>query len=304
MSFIQSPQRSGPVWTVLYGRTELRAGWRLVIFLAIAAVLIATANLAVKAFGGITGDVAFLLRKIVNLAGFVLAAVIMGRLEKRTLADYGLPPRQAFGIRFWQGVLLGFGGLTFLLGIMRAAGVFHITSVALHGAQAWGWAALYGFVFVIVGLEEEFRYRGYTQFTLTSGIGFWPTAFCFSFLFGASHIFNSGETWIGALNAGVAGLVFAFLLRRSGSLWLPIGTHAAWDWAESYFYGVPDSGFVLPGHLLDSTFAGSKWITGGSVGPEGSLLCTLVLATMAAAAALWLREARFPLPASSVPEQV
>src|SRR5215467_93430 len=172
MSFLQSPQRSGPVWTMLYGRTELRAGWRFVIFLAIAATLIATTNLVVKAFGGIHGDAALLARKIVNLAGFVLAAVIMGRLEKRTLADYGLPPRQAFGIRFWQGVLLGFAGLTFLLGIMRAAGAFHITSIALHGAQAWGWAALYGFVFVIVGLEEEFRYRGYTQFTLTTGIGF------------------------------------------------------------------------------------------------------------------------------------
>jgi membrane protease YdiL (CAAX protease family) len=288
---------------MLYGRTELRAGWRFVIFLAIAAALIATTNLVIKAFGGIHGDAALLARKVVNLAGFVLAAVIMGRLEKRTLADYGLPPRKAFGIRFWQGAVLGFAGLTFLLGIMRAAGAFHISSIALHGAHAWGWAALYGFVFVIVGLEEEFRYRGYTQFTLTSGIGFWPTAFCFSFLFGASHIFNSGETWIGALNAGAAGLVFAFLLRRSGSLWLPIGTHAAWDWAESYFYGVPDSGFVLPGHLLDSTFAGSKWITGGSVGPEGSLLCTLVLATMAGAAAVWLREARFPLPARSVAEQ-
>jgi membrane protease YdiL (CAAX protease family) len=304
MSFIQSPQRSGTVWAVLYGDRELRAGWRFVIFLVIAAALIATANLMVKAFGGIDGPAALLLRKIINFAGFVLASLIMGRLEKRTLAEYGLPPREAFAMRFWQGTLLGFAGLTVLLGIMRAAGAFHITGIALHGAEAWKWAALYGFAFVIVGLEEEFRYRGYTQFTLTSGIGFWPTALCFSMLFGAGHIFNSGETWVGALNAGVAGLVFAFLLRRSGSLWLPIGTHAAWDWAESYFYGVPDSGFVLPGHLLDSTFAGSKWITGGSVGPEGSLLCTLVLAAIAGVAALWLRETRFPLPARSVPEQV
>lgn len=304
MSFIQSPQRSGTVWAVLYGGRELRAGWRFVIFLVIAAALIATANLVVKAFGGIDGPAALLLRKIINFAGFVFASLIMGRLEKRTLADYGLPPREAFAMRFWQGTLLGFAGLTALLGIMRAAGAFHITGIALHGAEAWKWAALYGFAFVIVGLEEEFRYRGYTQFTLSSGIGFWPTALCFSFLFGASHIFNSGETWVGALNAGVAGLVFAFLLRRSGSLWLPIGTHAAWDWAESYFYGVPDSGFVLPGHFLDSTFAGSKWITGGSVGPEGSLLCTLVLAAIAGVAALWLRETRFPLPARSVVEQV
>ena len=304
MTFIQSPRRSGRLWTVLYGPRELRAGWRFLIFLALAAGLISAMNaLVALAFGKIEGATSVLVRKIVNFTCFVFASLIMGRLEGRTLADYGLPPRKAFGIRFWQGVLLGFAGLTLLLGVMRAAGAFHITGLALHGAEAWKWAGLYGFAFVIVGLEEEFRYRGYTQFTLSTGIGFWPTAFCFSFLFGASHIFNSGETWIGALNAGVAGLVFAFLLRRSGSLWLPIGTHAAWDWAESYFYGVPDSGLVLPGHLLDSTFAGSKWITGGSVGPEGSLLCTLVLATMAGAAAVWLREARFPLPARSVAEQ-
>jgi membrane protease YdiL (CAAX protease family) len=305
MTFIQSPGRSGGLWSVLYGPRELRAGWRFLIFLAIVAGLIAATNaLIALAFGKIDGSTSVLVRKILNFTCFLLASLIMGKLEGRTLADYGLPPQRAFGFHFWQGVLLGFAGLTLLLGIMWAAGAFHITGLALHGAEAWKWAGLYGFAFVIVGLEEEFRYRGYAQFTLSTGMGFWPTAFCFSALFGAGHIANSGETWVGALNAGVAGLFFALLLRRSGSLWLPIGTHAAWDWAESYFYGVPDSGFVLPGHLLDSTFEGSKWITGGTVGPEGSLLCTLVLAVMAGVAALWLRETRFPLPARSVAEQV
>jgi len=304
MTFIETPRRTGGIWTVLYGPKELRAGWRFLIFLAIAFVLIAMGNATITSLVTGNSPATVLIRKIVSFTALVIASLIMGGLERRTLADYGLPPRQAFGLRFWQGTLLGFAGLTLLLGLMRAAGAFHINGVALHGAEAWKWAGLYGFAFVIVGLEEEFRYRGYIQFTLASGIGFWPTALCFSALFGFSHIFNRGETWVGALNAGVAGLVFALLLRRSGSLWLPIGTHAAWDWAESYFYGVPDSGFVLPGHLLDSSFAGSKWLTGGSVGPEGSLLCTLVLAVIALGAALWLREARFPLPARSLAGEV
>jgi len=305
MIFIQSKRRSGGFWTVLYGPRELRSAWRFLIFLAIAAALIAGGNVLISTtLGRVDDSSAFLLRKIVNFIGFVLASLIMGRLEGRTLADYGLPPRRALGLRFWQGALLGFTSLTLLLGLMRAAGAYHITGVALHGGEAWKWAALYGFAFVIVGLEEEFRYRGYTLFTLGSGIGFWPAAFALSASFGASHILNGGETWIGAVNAGVGGLVFAFLLRRSGSLWLPIGTHASWDWAQSYFYGVPDSGIVLPGHLLDSSFAGSKWLSGGSVGPEGSLLCTLVLAAMAGGAALWLREPRFPLPATQQREPV
>ena len=40
---------------------------------------------------------------------------------------------------------------------------------------------------------------------------------------------------------------------------------------ESYLYSVPDSGSLSPRHLLNSTFTGSHWITGGADGPEGSV---------------------------------
>src|SRR6516165_3038264 len=175
MSFIEAPRRTGRIWTVLYGPKELRAGWRFLIFLAIAVALIAMGNALITTLGAGDAPATLLVRKIVSFAGLVIASLIMGALERRTLADYGLPPRQAFGLRFWQGTVLGFAGLTLLLGLIRAAGAFHINGLALHGTEAWKWAGLYGFAFVIVGLEEEFRYRGYIQFTLSSGIGFWPT---------------------------------------------------------------------------------------------------------------------------------
>ena len=54
----------------------------------------------------------------------------------------------------------------------------------------------------------------------------------------------------------------------------------AWDWGESYLYSVPDSGTYLPGHLLNSTFHGPIWLTGGSVGPEGSYLTFAVLVAL------------------------
>jgi hypothetical protein len=34
----------------------------------------------------------------------------------------------------------------------------------------------------------------------------------------------------------------------------------------------------VPGHLLNSSFHGSRWLTGGSVGPEGSVLVFVVIA--------------------------
>jgi len=51
---------------------------------------------------------------------------------------------------------------------------------------------------------------------------------------------------------------------------MPIGFHAAWNWGETFFYGVPESGFPPKGHLFNPTFAGPVWLTGGSAGPEGS----------------------------------
>ena len=176
----------------------------------------------------------------------------------------------------------------------RAAGLFRFGEIALQGGEIWKWAGLYACGFMIVALEEEFHYRGYGLYTLAQAIGFWPAPTLSSLLFGYSHFGKSGETWLGVFNAGAGGLLFCLLLRRSGNLWMPIGFHAAWDWTQTYFYGVPDSGQRLPGHLLDGAFFGPPWLTGGAVGPEGSVLLTLLLAFFLVCTALWLRESHTP----------
>jgi hypothetical protein len=101
--------------------------------------------------------------------------------------------------------------------------------------------------------------------------------------FGYVHLSNPGESWRGALSAGLIGLFFCFTLLRTGNLWFAVGLHASWDWAESFFYGVPDSGLNIPGHLLSPSFQGPAWLTGGTVGPEGSVLVFVVIAVLFAA---------------------
>jgi membrane protease YdiL (CAAX protease family) len=167
--------------------------------------------------------------------------------------------------------------LSSFLVLLRVTGIFRFGELALRGGEIWKWGSLYALGFIIIGLEEEFHYRGYGLYTLAQGIGFWPAAVLSSALFGYSHLGNAGENWLGLFNAGAGGMLFCLLLRRSGSLWMPIGFHASWDWAQSYFYGIPDSGQTLPGHLLNGNFYGPSWLTGGTVGPEGSLLLTLLL---------------------------
>jgi membrane protease YdiL (CAAX protease family) len=281
-----------------YGPSELRAGWRLFIFLAIVIALIDANNLMVRRLlHGADYSTLFVVREVTDFLIFLLASWIMGRIEGRTLADYGLPWRRMFRVQFWQGVLLGFASITSLLIAMRVVGVFYFGSIALHGSNIWRWAIVYSFAFILVALREEFRARGYGLFALSMGIGFWPAAILSAAYFGYSHHGNSGENWVGLFNAGAFGLLACFLLRRTGDLWMPIGFHMAFDWGETYFYGVANSGHTEPGHLLNSSSSGPAWLSGGTVGPEGSLLCTLLLVVVWFVCAGWLREVKYPKPA-------
>jgi uncharacterized protein len=299
---IQAEQSPSPSFLhrVFYGHSELRVGWRLFIFLAIVIAATNLSNLMVRRLlHGSEETALFLAREVMDFLIFLLASGIMGRIERRTTADYGLPWRRMFRAQFWQGILLGFVSITALLVLMRAAGVFFFGSISLHGPDVWKWAIAYALVFVLVALREEFRARGYGLFTLSAGIGFWPAAILSSAFFGYSHHGNSGEDWIGLFNAGAFGLLACFLLRRTGNLWMPIGLHVAFDWGETYFYGVPNSGQTLPGHLLNSSSSGPAWLSGGTVGPEGGVLCTLLLIILWLICAAWLREVKYPEPAQN-----
>jgi hypothetical protein len=176
------------------------------------------------------------------------------------------------------GSVWGFASLTFLIVVMYGLRVFNFGHLALHGARIFKFALFWAVFFLLVGFFEEFLLRGYSQFTLMRAMGFWPSAIVLSCLFGLIHVQNAGEQWSGLLAAAAIGFFFCLTLRRTRTLWFAVGFHAAWDWAETFFYSVPDSGTLFPGHLLKSSFHGPRWLTGGVVGPEGSVLCFLIIA--------------------------
>ena len=201
-----------------------------------------------------------------------LAAFIMSRIERRSVFGYGLPLRGAFGKLFWQGALWGLAMETAIMLLIYAFGGFTFGGLALHGDLIVRFALVWALSFILVGLAEEFMFRGYAQFTLTTGIGFWPAALITSAIFGAVHLGNPGEGWIGAVEVFIFGMFACFTLRRTGNLWFAVGFHAAGDYAETFLFSVPDSGMLAKGHLINSSLHGSKWLTGGTIGPEGSLI--------------------------------
>jgi uncharacterized protein len=277
-----------PMGNIFMGPNGIRPGWRLLIFVAFFIAIVSSINFGLRLVPSVHAWVKtqnpqvmtpsfMILEEGIAVLSLILAALLMSVIEKRTFADYYLPPDEAFGKRFWQGAPYGFAMLSLLMVLIAAFRGFSLGGLALSGADALKFGAAYGVAFILVGLFEEFSFRGYMQSTLTSGIGFWWAAVILSIVFGAGHLQNLGEAWTGALMAGSFGILAAFSLKRTGNIWFPIGMHAAWDWGETYFYSVPDSGFLAKGHLLNSSFHGPTWLTGGTVGPEGSVFALVVL---------------------------
>ena len=264
--------------TLFFSSDGLRPGWGLAIYALLFFCLQELAsNLAWSRDLGDSGLWSMLLEEVGRLIAAVIPSLLLARVERRPWGEYGLPLRQAFGRLFWTGCVWGFAAISLLILALYSLHCIYFGHVVLHGARLAKFAAFWTVMFLVVGLFEDFWMRGYSQFTLSRGMGFWPAALTLSCAFGLSHLRNAGEHWPGLLAAALIGLFFCLTLLRTGNLWFAVGFHAAWDWGETFFYSVPDSGVVWPGHLLSSAPQGPEWLSGGSVGPEGSVLCFVVI---------------------------
>ncbi len=219
--------------------------------------------------------------KVITAFFVLLATWIVSRMEKRPLGDYGIPIRQALGIRFWEGSAWGFAMLSAVLLVLRVSGHFQVDSVSLTGSAVFRYALAWTTVFLAVSWSEEFAFRGYWLFSFSRRMRFWPAALLISAVFGAAHLPNHGENALGILQVVEFGLLMCLTIRRTGNLWFAVGFHAAWDWAETFFYGTADSGLLGAGRFLSTSVHGPNWLTGGSAGPEGSIIALLILALCA-----------------------
>jgi uncharacterized protein len=96
--------------------------------------------------------------------------------------------------------------------------------------------------------------------------------------------------------------VFCLLLRASGSLWLGIGVHATWNWAQAFLWGTPESGLLMQGHFFATHAVGDPRISGGSVGPEGSWLAAPLMAAGALGLIALMRAAKLLDPPRPAPQ--
>jgi len=258
---------------------------RLLIFMALVAVLWTAKNIVLELLLRVIpapGSPYFLLlEEVSQFAVVYLAALALSRLEHVPPGVYGLPIGGRFKKLFWQGCLFGLSEITILIALIAALGGYSPGSLALHGSEILRWGLVWAVAFLFVGLFEEFAFRGYVLHTLAQSVGFWPATFLLAIGFGALHRSNPGENLVGEAGIAAIALVFALTLRRTGSLWLAVGWHAAYDFGETFLYSVPDSGGMFSDHLSNAALHGPVWLTGGTVGPEGSAFAFLLIGAFA-----------------------
>ena len=315
---------------ILFGPQGLRAGWGILLFLILMSLFSyslrfglrglearhpAEARQAMKE----PPPYAVILNDGILFVSVGLASWVMSRIERRPAGVYGLGGSRSVP-HFAAGSIWGLVFLSLLVLLLWRAGLTVFDGRLLFGMDAVRYAFEWAIAFLLVGLFEEYFLRGYLQYTLSRGLsglygmasataryrnafGFWTAALILSFVFGLGHSSNKGESPLGMFAAGVAGLVFCFSLWRTGSLWWAVGMHAAWDWAQSFLYGVPDSGLIMRYHLLASHPVGSAVLSGGATGPEGSVYVLPIFGLMAAVIFGTLKQQSRPMVARDGAEQ-
>jgi membrane protease YdiL (CAAX protease family) len=164
--------------------------------------------------------------------------------------------------------MLAFGGMTvdgFALG----------SSTLVYSALAWLAAN------ICIGVAEEFWFRSYLLQTLWRSVGFWPAATVIALIFTAEHYFyKQGENIWDVLTLMSLGLLMCYSVLRSGTLWFAVGFHVAFDYMQLFVIGTPNGSRVPVGRLLEVTFQGPTWLTGGALGTEASFLMYPAIASL------------------------
>jgi uncharacterized protein len=293
--------RRGGAFARIFVRDDgLRAGWSALIFFIAGFVYLVTIKALFDKHSGLRTDEfrldTFFLREVLLTGGTLLLTWIMSKLEGRSFKGYGFGGQRPLR-QLGAGMLWGVACISALVFTLRLLGLLTFTSLALHGTDVLLYGLEWGVVFILAGVFEEALFHGFFLYTLARGLsqlyarvcshetsrrlGFWTASAFISGLFLFAHTSHPGDSPIGLFAAFIASLAFTISIWRTGSLWWIIGFHSAWDWSQSFVYGVGDSGVFFDHRLTTSYPAGPVVLSGGLTGPEGSLFVLPVLLMVA-----------------------
>ena len=175
---------------------------------------------------------------------------------------------------FGAGMLIGAVLFAATMAVLILLGVASISVNGNWNALAHAFAGA-----LIAAVMEELLLRGVLFRIVEESLGSWIALGLSALVFGALHAFNPGATLAStmaiALEAGVL-LASAYMYTRT--LWMPIGLHLGWNFTEGGIFGASVSGGKAQGGRVSDLHC-PDLLTGGTFGPEASLIAVLVCLT-------------------------
>lgn len=205
---------------------------------------------------------------------FVVVLIVTGLFalyERRRIDSYGLSVDQALNSPTWEGVLVGVIQPAVVALAMYAYGAMQVRGLALSGSAVVTTALAWLGACLLIGIAEEFMFRGYFLQTLWKAIGFWPASAVVAAIFaGVHYLLKPGENVWDIVALVSFSLLCCYSVLRTGNLWFAVGLHVTYDYMQLFVIGTPNGGHFPVGRLLDASFNGPAWLTGGPLGTEAS----------------------------------
>ncbi|MFA6468082.1 MAG: type II CAAX endopeptidase family protein [Bacteroidota bacterium] len=258
----------------------LRSGWRIGIFFLITAMCTTVITEPVvkllKMIPGLPMEVAgtFIFYLTTTLAVWLVLRFV----DKRPFKSIGVTFASGWGKQLFQGFLFGSGMLTVIFVIEYSTGMVVIEFRGVNMVEGSIIFLNSILLYTFVGYGEEFLFRGYFYQTFIEGSSSLIATLTISLVFALAHSQNPNVSLFGLINVGLAGIWFSIAYLKTKALWLPIGLHISWNFFQGFVYSYPVSGTTSERVQIGTAIVnGPEWLTGGTFGPEGGALATLML---------------------------
>jgi membrane protease YdiL (CAAX protease family) len=218
---------------------------------------------------------------VICLASYALYAGLTRLAEARWPAELALRPAL---VEFGIGLVVGAAMLSVVVGLLVVSGLYEVTGP--RASSPWSMIS----VGIVSGFMEELIFRAIVLRLLMRAFGAWPALALSAALFGALHLTNPNATPMAAIAIAIeAGLMLAAFYMLTGRLWMSVGVHAAWNFAQGWIWGARVSGIEVKESLyLSAPKAGAPvWLSGGDFGPEASVPAMVVGTGVAIVVLYW-----------------
>jgi membrane protease YdiL (CAAX protease family) len=259
----------------------VRAGWRILLFLALFIIFNVALTFSVRAILGSLKGGGLLWFVLLGISATLAAYLSRKYVDKESMVSLGLK----FNKLGFLDVVMGF-----LISALIMTGMYftllYTGQIQFEGFSWWlensegnatitsaGLLIMLGIVlqFSVVAWWEEIAFRGIILQNISKGIGYQWGVILSTILFGLIHVGNPDATIFSTLLIMLITLKLVYAYLKTGQLWLPIGLHLGWNFFQASVFGFASSGHASPS-MISQKAIGVDWLSGGEFGAENSIL--------------------------------